>query len=55
MSKKNDKKKKDGKGGGLGKALFGLVALLAVAAGGLYFAAPDVLRQGLAMVGLQMP
>ena len=55
MSKKNDKKKKDGKGGGLGKALFGLVALLAVAAGGLYLAAPDVLRQGLAMVGLQMP
>lgn len=56
MSKsKKQGKKKEGKGGGFGRALFGLVALTGLAAGGVYFAAPDLFARGLELVGVAMP
>jgi len=47
-----DKKKEKG---GFGKIVVGLVVLVAVGGGGLWFFAPDFLQQGLQMVGLNLP
>jgi hypothetical protein len=49
------KDKQKGKGGGFGKVVVGVVVLVAAVGGGLWFFAPDVLQQGLQMVGLSLP
>jgi len=55
MSKSKKKGKKGDKGGGFGRALFGLVALSALAVGGVYFVAPDMFARGVAFVAGTMP